>query len=355
MATTIIEVTDKAGKVRHRATVRLFRGGRYVYNKSQTFDTRKLAEAWARRVEVTLADEEKLAELTGNMPTLAELIGSHIEAIEKTRDLGGTKRMLLDVLKSSDMAIKPADKVSSQDIIEFCRNRSVEYGTGPEPLSQYITYLRQVYALADPMLGINVSPQAIDASKPTLKQLGLSGKSRARDRRLHGDEYQRLLDHFIANPLYDKKTGARFPMPEIFRFAIASAMRRAEITRIMWADVDTAKRTVIIRDRKDPHQKTGNDQIVPLLGEAWEIVQAMPRTDERIFPVDEIKVSQLFKAAVEKLGINDLHLHDLRHEATSRLFEQGYQIQEVAIVTGHRSWDMLKRYTQLRPESLHRD
>lgn len=56
-----------------------------------------------------------------------------------------------------------------------------------------------------------------------------------------------------------------------------------------------------------------------------------------------------------KLRINDLHFHDLRHEATSRLFEQGYQIQEVAIVTGHRSWDMLKRYTQLRPESLHRD
>jgi site-specific recombinase XerD len=53
--------------------------------------------------------------------------------------------------------------------------------------------------------------------------------------------------------------------------------------------------------------------------------------------------------------MDDLHFHDLRHEATSRLFEQGYQIQEVAIVTGHQSWDMLKRYTQLRPESLHRD
>jgi len=55
------------------------------------------------------------------------------------------------------------------------------------------------------------------------------------------------------------------------------------------------------------------------------------------------------------LGIEDLHFHDLRHEATSRLFEQGYSIEQVATVTLHESWQELKRYTQLRPETLHRD
>ena len=50
----------------------------------------------------------------------------------------------------------------------------------------------------------------------------------------------------------------------------------------------------------------------------------------------------------------DLHFHDLRHHALSILFEQGYSIQEVAIVSGHSSWDMLKRYTHIKPESLHR-
>lgn len=37
--------------------------------------------------------------------------------------------------------------------------------------------------------------------------------------------------------------------------------------------------------------------------------------------------------------------HDLRHEATSRLFEKGLNVMEVAAITGHKTLDMLKRYT----------
>jgi len=52
------------------------------------------------------------------------------------------------------------------------------------------------------------------------------------------------------------------------------------------------------------------------------------------------------------LGIRDLRFHDLRHEATSRLFERGYQIHEVAQFTLHESWNELKRYTNIRPENV---
>ncbi|RVC42576.1 site-specific integrase, partial [Mesorhizobium sp. M4B.F.Ca.ET.088.02.2.1] len=45
--------------------------------------------------------------------------------------------------------------------------------------------------------------------------------------------------------------------------------------------------------------------------------------------------------------------HDLRHEGTSRLFEAGFTIEQVALVTGHKDWKMLKRYTHLKPEELH--
>jgi site-specific recombinase XerD len=53
------------------------------------------------------------------------------------------------------------------------------------------------------------------------------------------------------------------------------------------------------------------------------------------------------------LKIEDLHFHDLRHEGTSRLFEAGFSIQQVALVTGHKDWKMLRRYTHLKPETLH--
>jgi integrase len=63
-------------------------------------------------------------------------------------------------------------------------------------------------------------------------------------------------------------------------------------------------------------------------------------------------VTQAFARACDRIGIHDVRLHDLRHEATSRLFEAGWSIPEVAAVTGHSDWESLKRYTQLRPDDL---
>jgi len=53
-----------------------------------------------------------------------------------------------------------------------------------------------------------------------------------------------------------------------------------------------------------------------------------------------------------ELGVSDLRFHDLRHEAVSRLVEGGLSDQEVAGISGHKSMQMLKRYTHLRAEDL---
>jgi integrase len=72
----------------------------------------------------------------------------------------------------------------------------------------------------------------------------------------------------------------------------------------------------------------------------------------RIFPYNPKTVGAYFTEACKILGIDDLHFHAGRHEATSQLFERGYQIPEVALITNHESWDTLKRYTNLKPERL---
>jgi integrase len=124
---------------------------------------------------------------------------------------------------------------------------------------------------------------------------------------------------------------------------------------VTWQDIDEAKRLALVRDRKDPRRKAGNDQWVPLLGEAWTVLQRQPKVEgePRIFPIGESTVSKYFTNACRDLDIPDLHFHDLRHEGASRLFEEGYEIQQVALVTGHKDWRHLRRYTQLKPESLH--
>lgn len=66
--------------------------------------------------------------------------------------------------------------------------------------------------------------------------------------------------------------------------------------------------------------------------------------------MEALKLS--FQRAVRRAGIGGLRLHDLRHEATSRFFEKGLNVMEVASVTGHKTLQMLKRYTHLSATDL---
>lgn len=72
------------------------------------------------------------------------------------------------------------------------------------------------------------------------------------------------------------------------------------------------------------------------------------RKAAEIFPYSTDAITAAFTRACKLLGIHDLHFHDLRHEGISRLFEMGWNIPHVAAVSGHRSWNSMKRYTHIR-------
>lgn len=94
--------------------------------------------------------------------------------------------------------------------------------------------------------------------------------------------------------------------------------------------------------------------MVPLLGEAWTILQRQPKAGELVFPYNSRSVTAGFQRVRNELGIDDLRYHDMRREGASRLFEAGFSIEEVAQVTGHRSLNVLWQvYTELYPKSLH--
>ena len=138
-------------------------------------------------------------------------------------------------------------------------------------------------------------------------------------------------------------------------------MRQEEICKARWSELDSRTRMLLIRDRKDPRDNKGNNQRIPLFAttgyDAWAIVEEQrtkrSNDDDRIFPFNHRSVGTAFRRGCADLGIHDLHFHDLRHEGTSRLFEAGFTIEQVALVTGHKDWKMLRRYTHLKPETLH--
>ena len=188
-------------------------------------------------------------------------------------------------------------------------------------------------------------------ARESLKHRGLNTRGRQREREPSDDELQRLYGLWQANPRQ------RIDMVMLCRFALASGMRQDEICQLQVGDVDRAARTAVIRDRKDPRNKQGNDQTVPLLPDAWAIVEPLikGREDGAIFDARAASVSAAFTRGCKavKPPIIDLHFHDIRHRATAEFFRLGLDIPRVALLTGHKTWAMLRRYTDIKPADVH--
>lgn len=354
---TIIPIEQTDGTRKWRATVRKKEGGVLVLNRSKTFSTKKLAETWATKLEAQVTDAAGLQRVKAESSvagiSLAEVIIKHRDYFNALKPFGETKWYNLKVLSEADFAQLPLNKLTSKDILAWFTDRRVRLDQSPGTISQYFGYLRQVFTLARPTFGISLDVSLLDDIRPTLKAAGIVGQGKERDRRLEPGEYRKLLTWFRR---YDRTRSKSVKIAPLFRFSVRMPLRLGESCRINWPETDHKKRTTMIRDRKDPKEKKGNDQIVPILGKAWRIIEeARVPGESRIFPFRAATISTLFAQGVRECGIEDLHFHDLRHEGISRLFEAGYSVPEVALVSGHKTWNMLRRYTQLKAETLHRD
>ena len=130
--------------------------------------------------------------------------------------------------------------------------------------------------------------------------------------------------------------------------AVETAMRRGEICDLRWENVNLAGRVALL-----PDTKNGTVRRVPLSSVALGVLAALPRRlDGLVWDVKVDTVTRSFERACRRAAITGLTFHDLRHEATSRLFEKGFNPMEVSAITGHKTLQMLKRYTHLRAEDL---
>ncbi len=133
-------------------------------------------------------------------------------------------------------------------------------------------------------------------------------------------------------------------------FAIFSTRRQAEICRIKWDDYNPERNRVLVPKMKNPGSKGGVNTVVELPDPCSKIIEKLRKwktDDNRILPFNEGTVSRRFTDACKYLAIDDLHFHDLRHEGTSRLAEMGRTLPQLAIVTGHKAWKSLERYTHI--------
>lgn len=307
----------------------------------KTFKVKAQADAWGRSVE---------SEWDRGVAGVAAVSHTVSEVIQAYRDLRDKARPILDTSNEHYMlkrlveglGKKVVTKLTVEDLVRFAKERQGD-GAGPYTVNMDISKLGTVLRYGGAELKV-VLPDVVGAARPTLSYLRLIGGGGKRDRRPTEDEFRRIVDYFTQHH------GPRYT--DAVRLAAITAFRRGELTEFKWTDINDETRMVSML-RKHPRKGKVLER-VPLLPLAWEIVQAQPRDDDRVFPFGGSGLSKYFTKACRQLGILDLHLHDLRHEGTSALFEDGHSIEQVALVTGHKDWRNLKRYANLRPEDVHK-
>lgn len=333
--------------------VQVRRKGKYV---NETFLRRKDAEEWGIDIERRIDRQEPTTtHKSRDVQLFGDLVALHRQDLKEVgKDIGRSKTASL-IFLDERLGHLRLPELDRERFIKFGKERALE-GAGPVTVGIDLGYIKTILSHAAAVHGVIASTEPIDLARIALGRLGLVGKGDERDRRPTQDELDRIISSLEAN------IRQQIPVGRVIRFAVATAMRQDEIARVEWRDFDASNRMLLIRNRKDPRKKKGNDQRIPLLDvsgyDACKIIEEQGRfsniREGRIFPYNGRSIGTAFRRQCRKLKIDDLHFHDLRHEGTSRLFEAGFSIEQVALVTGHKDWKMLRRYTHLKPEALHR-
>jgi integrase len=322
-------------------------------SRSKTFRLKTEAETWSNRQERLYGKDDTAADLPPEATqTLADLIDLHInDMIEVGKPPQRSKDTTLQRLKRELGAVR-LPHLTRERFVTYGRGRAKD-GAGPCTLAIDFSFISTVFSHAAAVYGVSVPTEQLRLGRGALYRLGLIGKSEERDRRPTEDELERILAYFKYLPRQV------LPMGRIIRFAIATAMRQSEITRILVDDFDEVVPSQLIRQRKHPRQKATNDQEIPLVADTgFDAVALIKEQLEfvsplgSIFPYNSKSIGHAFRRACKELDIDDLTFHDLRHEGISRLFEADWDIAQVATVSGHRDWKMLQRYTHLRPSFI---
>ncbi len=176
---------------------------------------------------------------------------------EVGKDIGRSKTASL-IFLDERLGHLRLPELDRERFIKFGKERALE-GAGPVTVGIDLGYIKTILSHAAAVHGVIVSTEPIDLARIALGRLGLVGKGDERDRRPTQDELDRIVSASEAT------IRQQIPVGRVIRFAVATAMRQDEIARVEWRDFDASARMLLIRNRKDPRKKKGNDQRIPLL------------------------------------------------------------------------------------------
>ena len=316
--------------------------------QQKTFDTKAQAEKWARAIESEIDKGAFVSTKEAERTTLREVLERYEREILPSYK--GWKQDLVRIRQwkrtaISDKFMTSIRKIDIVNYIDF-RLKEVSKTTVVHELAvlNRIFKKAQLWEIAPPINPIEGLEQ-----KPKLPK-----HDELRERRISDKEFAAVLMH--SESVF---------LPDMAKIALETALRQAEIANMEWEHIDFRKRTLLV-----PEAKAGK-RTISLTEEAIHILKNLPRRfDGKIWGITPHAISVAWRRSVVrarkayekeceeekspplKNWLTNLRFHDLRHEATSRFFEQGLNPMQVSVITGHKTLEMLKRYTHLRPEDI---
>jgi len=313
---------------------------------SKTFRVKRDAEDWSRATEDEIIRGIYIPRSHSEKLTVSKALDRYLKEVTPTkkpstqiREVGRAKQ-LKSSLGNYSLAALNADKIG------VFRDARLAGGKSASTIRLELGLLSNLYTVAIKEWGLGlIANPVLNVRKPP--------PSKGRNRRLSKKEEKALLKACDAhsNPFFGW----------IVRIALFTAMRLGEISSLTRSQVNLRRRTVTLNDTKNNEVRT-----VPLSNKALAVFEAamdhpiQPEDTDLLFYGDPGRdgkrrpyiINRTWIYSLEEAGIEGLRFHDLRHEATSRLVEAGLSDQQVSSITGHKSMQMLKRYTHLRTEDL---
>lgn len=328
----------------YQAIVRLTIRGT-SHTETRSFPSEKLASDWAQRLEVKLKDEG-IPQRQLATQTLGELIEQYEQTLMAVQPVRRTMQHEYAALAQAFANDKLAD-LTPETFTKYATRKQQDNGTGPATILHNLSTVRSVLNAARPMYGLQVDGTSVAQAITALGRIGVVAKSQSRTRRPTQDELDRIRQEFQRAAAYPSTV---IPMATVIDMAVALPRRLGELMDMQWGNYDKKARTIKLLDTKHPNKP--RDEVVPVPPAAARIIDTLPVIDACMLPYKSESASAAFQRCCNRLGIADLHFHDLRHDGISRLFEQGLDVHEVAMISGHLSWTALRRYTHLKPEQV---
>lgn len=321
-------------------------------SQSKTFERKIDAEIWARKIETDIDKGIFQSSSDAEKTTLTDLIDRfkkeyapfHYRKREDEKEAWRFQLARLDSLIGKySLAAIDQKVVGVYRDLRLAGNKQMKMDpVGDSTVRKEIFMLSKLMKFAQIECGI-----LLPRGNP-VDNVRKPSEGKGRERRLTKEEFARLEGQI-------KRSRNKLLYPA-FQFAIETAARQNEILSLTWQHVNLERKFALLKDTKN-----GEERAAPLSSKAIDILNAIPKPQpagkfkptDRPFPIDRTCLLSVFRYACQRAKIQDFTWHDLRHEAMSRLSEKNdFSILELASISGHKTLQMLKKYTHLQAEKL---